>query len=116
MHGGVFDHVVGEVAGSIFATSVGDRMADEVEIFLEVDIEWWNCPGAFGVLGFLFHIEDSVVFVENYDSGALEFLDGRLLMTHDARGVLFFCECNKVFEGEEEEVVGGDDEEIRRPS
>ena len=55
VHGGVVDHVMGEVAGGILATAVLYGVADQVEVLLEVDIEGRDGPVALGNLGFLLH-------------------------------------------------------------
>ena len=112
MHHGLFYHVVGQVAGGIFATSVLDTVTDEVEVFFPIYIKRWNGPVALGLLGFLFHIEDAVMLVHDDDTGALEFLDARLLVAHDAAGSLLFGKIDELLETEEEEVVGGEDEKV----
>jgi len=67
---------------------------------------------ALGLLGFLLHIEDTVILVHHNDTGALEFLYRRLLVTHDATGSLLLSKIDKFLEREEEEVVGGKDKEV----
>jgi len=112
VHGGMVDHVVGEVARGILATAVLHGVADEVEVFLEVDIEGGDGPVALGDLGLLFHAEDAVVGVELYDACALELLDGGLLVAHDAGGLFLLGESHELGKAEEEEVVGGDHQQV----
>ena len=112
VHGGVINHIVGEVTGGILATAVLDRMAHQVEVLLQVDIEGRDRPMGFGDLGFFLHTEDAVVSVELDDTCALEFFYRGLLMTHDAGGAFFLGEIHELLEGEEEEVIGSDDEEV----
>ena len=66
-------------------------------------------------LGFLFHVQHLIILIEDYDTCALQFFYGWLLMAHDARGLLLVGVINKLLETEVEDVVGGDDEEIRSP-
>ena len=112
VHHGLFYHVVGQVAGGVFATAIGYAVADEVEVFLQVDVEGRNGPVALGLLGLLFHIEDTVMLVHDDDTGALEFLNARLLVAHDATGSLLFGKVDELLKAEEEEIVGGEDEEV----
>jgi len=112
MHGGLLYHIMGQIARGIFATPVLDTMAHEVEVFLPIYIKRWNGPVALGLLGLLFHIEDTVILVHYDDTGALELLYRRLLVTHDATGSLLLGKIDKFLKREEEEVVGGKDKEV----
>ena len=67
---------------------------------------------ALGLLGLLFHIEDTVILVHHDDTGALELLYRGLLVTHDTTGSLLLGKIDKFLEREEEEIVGGKDEEV----
>ena len=75
VHGGVLDHIVSEIAGGILAATVLHGVADEVEVFLPIYIERWDCPVGLGVLRFLLHTQDTIVLVELYDTCALKLLD-----------------------------------------
>jgi len=110
MHRGVLDHVVGEVARGILATAVLDGMADEVEVVLLIYIKRWNGPVGLGMLGLFFHSQNLPVVIDLDDTRALELLDGGLLVAHDAARAFLLGEVYELLEGEEEEVVGGDDE------
>ena len=59
-----------------------------------------------GMLWFFFHAEDTVVFVELYDTRALELLDGGLLVTHDAGSAFGFGEIDELLKAKEQQVVG----------
>ena len=54
---------------------------------------------------FLLHLQDTVVLIEHHYAGTLQFLDRRLLMIHDATGLLGFGEVHELAEGEEEKVI-----------
>ena len=112
VHHGLFYHIVGQVAGGVFATSVLDTVTDEVEVFFPIYIERWNGPVALGLLGLLFHIEDAVMLVHDNDTGALELLDARLLVAHDAAGSLLLGKVDELLKAEEEEVVGGENQQV----
>ena len=112
MHGGFFYHVVGEVAGCIFATSIFYAVTNEVEVFFPIYIKRWNGPMALRLLGLLFHIEDAVMLVHDDDTGALEFLNARLLVAHDTTGTFLLGKIDKLLEGEEEQVVGCNNQHI----
>jgi hypothetical protein len=108
----VLDHVVSEVARGILATAILDGVTHQVEVFLSIYIKRWHGPVALGYLWFLFHTEDAIISIELYDTSALELLDGGLFVAHDAGGAFLFGEIYELLEGEEEEVVGGDNEQI----
>ena len=112
VHLGLLDHVVGQVAGSILATAIGYAVADEVEVFLQVDIEGRNGPVALGLLGLLFHIENFIVLVHDDDTGALQLLNRGLFVAHDAAGSLLLGKVHELLEGEEEEVVGSENQQV----
>lgn len=112
VHGGVADHVMGEVAGCILATAVVYRVAHEVEVALLIYIEGWHGPVTLGHLGFLLHADHAVVGVELHHAGALQFLDRRLFVTHDAAGALRLGVVDELTEGEEEQVVGRHHEQV----
>ena len=103
---------MGEIAGGILATAVFDCVADEGDILFKIYIEGWDSPVGFGVLWFLLHVEDAAVGIEFDDACALEFLDGWLVVAHDAGGGFLAGEVDEVAEGEEQEVIGCDNEEI----
>lgn len=63
-------------------------------------------------LWFLFHVEDSIVGIKFYNTGALELFDGRLIVTHDARRVFLVCKLHEFCKREEKEIVGCYDEEV----
>lgn len=109
----VIDHIMGQVAGCILAATVLDSMTNLVKVVLHVDIERRNSPMGFGLSGLLLHIEDLVVGIEDDNTGALEFGDIGLLMTHDATGLLGLGEIDKLLETEEEDVVGSNDQQGR---
>ena len=85
-----------EVARSILTTAILYRMTDEVKILLEVDLEWWYCPVALWLLWLLVHIEHLIVCIKNYNTCALEFLDGWLIVAHNAGAVLCLCKFHKL--------------------
>ena len=57
--------------------------------------------------GFLFHVQDAHLVVNFDDSGALEFLDAWLLVSHYAAGAFGYGEVDEALERELEDVVGG---------
>jgi hypothetical protein len=112
VHSGVLDHIVSEVARGILATAVLYRMTHQVEVFLPIYIERWDCPMGLGNLGLLFHAEDAIVGIELYDTRALELLDGGLLVTHDAGGAFGFGEIDELLKTKEQQVVGSHYQQI----
>ena len=109
----MIDHIMGQVAGCILAATVLDSITNQVKVVLHVDIERRNSPMGFGLSGLLLHIEDLVVGIEDDNTGALEFGDIGLLMTHDATGLLGLGEIDKLLETEEEDVVGSNNQQGR---
>jgi hypothetical protein len=101
-----------QVAGGVFPATVLHGVTYEVEVFLPIYIKRRHCPMGLGMLWFFFHAEDTVVFVELYDTRALELLDGGLLVAHDAAGAFGLGEVDELTEREIKEVVGSDDEEV----
>lgn len=112
MDSGMIDHIVGEIAWSILAAAILDRMADEVQIPLQVNIERRNGPMRLGLLRLLFHIEDLIIVIEDHYTGALQLGQFGLLVTHDAAGLLLLCKIYKLLETEEQYIVGSNDKEI----
>ena len=112
VHQGVLYHVVGEVAGGVLATAIGYTLLDEIDVFLQIDIERGNGPVALGLPGLLFHVQYAQGIVDHNNAGALELLDGGLLVAHDAGGVLLQGEVDELLEGEEQEVVGSNYEHV----
>ena len=103
---------MGEIAWGILSATILYGVANEVEVILHIQIERWDRPVRLRILGFLLHVQHTVVGVEHHHASALEFLNRRLLMTHDARSLLALGEFDEIAEGEEEKVVGSDDEEV----
>lgn len=116
VHRGLLYHIVGQVAGSILTATVLYAVANKIEVFFPIYIERWNGPMALRVFRLLLHVEDSVVLVHHDDSCALQLLYTRLFVAHDATGLLRLGKIDKFLEGEEEDVVGGDDEKILSPA
>lgn len=75
MHCRMVDHIVGEVARGVLAATVLHGMADQVKVFLQIDIERRNSPAALGGLGFLLHIQDFVVAVKEDNACTPELVD-----------------------------------------
>lgn len=107
IHLGMIYQIMGQVSGRILSTAVFDGMQDEVEILLVVEVERRHGPMTLGLLRFLFHVEDPLLFIKYHHTRALQLLDGRLFVTHDTTGVFLFCKVDEVAEREKEEVVGG---------
>ena len=105
-------HIVGKIAGSVLAATVLHGMADKVEVVFLIYIERWNCPMALGVFGLLFHIEHLVVLIQYYNTCALQFIDGWLVVADDARRAFCLGILHKVTEREEQQVVGCYDKEV----
>ena len=112
MHGGVFHHVVGQVARGVLAAAVLNGVADQVQVLLEVDIEGRHSPGALGDLGLLFHIQHFHVLIHHNDTGALKLLNAGLLMAHDATGPFGPGKIHEFLKGELKDVVGRYHQEV----
>lgn len=112
VHGGVVYHIVCEVAGGIFATTISYRVAQKWQVGLEVYVERGYGPMSAGLLGLLLHIEHTMVIVELYHTGALQLLNRGLVVAHDTAGALLLGKLHKFVETEEEQIVGGNDKYI----
>ena len=99
--------IVGQVSGCILSAAVFDGMQDEVEIFFVIEVERRHGPMTLGLLRFLFHVEDTLLFIKYHHTRALQLLDGRLFVSHDTTGVFLLCKVDEVAEREKEKVVGG---------
>ena len=107
IHLGMIYQIMGQVSRRILSAAVFDGMQDEVEIFFVVEVERRYGPMTLGLLRFLFHVEDTLLFIKYHHTRALQLLDGRLFVTHDTTGVFLLCKVDEVAEREKEEVVGG---------
>ncbi len=109
----VIYHIMRQVSRSILAATVLDSMTNQIKVVLLVDIERRNSPMGFGHSRFLLHIKDLVVGIKDDNTGALEFGDIGLLMTHNATGLLGLGEIDKLLKAEEENVVGSHNQQGR---
>ena len=107
IHLGMIYQIMSQVSGRILSAAVFDSMQDEVEILLVVEVERRHGPMTLGLLRFLFHVEDTLLFIKYHHTRALQLLDGRLFVAHDTTGVFLLCKVDEVAEREKEEVVGG---------
>ena len=90
-----------QIARGILAAAILHGMAHEIQILLQIDVEWWHRPVALRLLGLLLHAEDSEIVIELDHPSALELLNAWLLMAHDATGVLLLGEIYEFLEAEE---------------
>ena len=67
---------------------------------------------ALGHLRLLFHIEHLHIIVHHNHARALELLNARLLVAHNARCSLFLCKVHKLLEREEQQVVCGNYQKV----
>ena len=58
-----------------------------------------------GHLRLLLHTQHFHLCIQFHHTSTLQFLDRRLLMTHDTRGAFFLCEVNKLLKAEEQQVI-----------
>jgi hypothetical protein len=105
MHGGVLHHIVRQIARRILPTPILYRVANQIKVLLEIDIEGRHGPVTLGLLRLLLHAQHSHIVIELHHSRALELLDRGLLMAHDARGALLLGEINELAKAKEQKVV-----------
>lgn len=98
-----------ETAGGICATAFGYALFEKFQIGLLVEVEGGAAPVALGMGGLLFHGEDQAIGI---DFGYAAFVEAgfvRLVVAHDASGVLGLSVGEEVMKAEREEVVTGHD-------
>ena len=105
-------HIVGKVARCILATAILHRVTYQVQVFLQIDIEWWYCPVALRHLGLLFHTQHSHVLIQFHDTCPLQLLYRMLFMAHDTRCPFGTCKVHKLLEREEQQIIRCNNEQI----
>ena len=84
VHHGIVDHIVGEIAGSILAAAILHAVTHEIQVLLQIDIERRNRPCRLRHLWLLLHIQHTIILIQQDHAIALQTLDARLMVAHDA--------------------------------
>ena len=71
MHRGMLYHIVSEIPWSILTTAILHRVTYQVEVFLQIYIEWWHSPVTLWHLWFFFHAQHLVIGIQFHDSRPL---------------------------------------------
>ena len=57
MNHAVVNHVMGKVARGVTTTAIVNRRLDQWKVFAKIDVERWDGPGGFRMLGLLCHLK-----------------------------------------------------------
>lgn len=112
MNDGTVHEVMGQVAGRIEAAAALDAMTDQVQIPAPVEIERRHGPVAHGDFRLLLHLQDPEIRIDFDHPGALELVNFRLVVAHDHGRALLAEGLDESAEGEVQDVVGGNDQQV----
>ena len=105
-------HPGDEAARGVGAAAVRDGERDFPDVFAGVEVEGRGAPVGFGLLRFLLQREEELVPVNLGDAASAELLFIRLPVAHRAGGLLLARVAEEGSEGEVEDVVPREDQQV----